>query len=68
MLSKKLNKLLFIRSNRCILGKKITKAVFQQKPRIFFLFCDLDFNIFLKLLAVFTNILPIKLENHGWYS
>ena len=27
----------------CILGQNITKAGFHGKPRIFFLFCDLDF-------------------------
>ena len=37
------NRLIYATSKRCIFGKKITKAAFQEKPRIFFLFCDLDF-------------------------
>ena len=31
------------REYSCILSLNITKAGFQWKPRIFFLFCDLDF-------------------------
>ena len=36
-------KAIILNTNRCIFGKKITKTVFQHKPRIFFLFFDLDF-------------------------
>ena len=43
MFNKKLYKLLHVTNNRCYFGIKITKTVFQEKPRIFFLFCDLDF-------------------------
>ena len=44
----------------CILVLNITKAGFQHKPRIFFLFCDLVFIDFLNFLAVFTKILAQK--------
>ena len=36
----------------CILVLNITKAGFQHKPRIFFLFCDLDFMIFFEIVGV----------------
>ena len=36
----------------CILVLNITKAGFQHKPRIFFLFCDLDFMIFFEIFVV----------------
>ena len=35
----------------CVLVLNITKAGFQHKPRIFFLFCDLVFIDFFKLFG-----------------
>ena len=44
----------------CILVLNITKAGFQHKPRIFFLFCDLVFIDFFNFLAVFAKNLAQK--------
>ena len=47
----------------------ITKARFQYKPRIFFLFCDLDFMYYLvTLCGIHEKFLGTKFENHRWYS
>ena len=51
-----------------ILVLYITKTWFQHKPPIFFSFVTWYSLIFLIFLAVFTNILARKLENHLWYS
>ena len=50
----------------CIFGKNITKAGFQWKPRIFFLFCDLVFiDIFDGFSGIHGYFRRIKLKTLG---
>ena len=53
----------------CILVLNITKAGFQHNPRIFFLFCDLDFIDFFDCFrGIHGYFWEQKIENLGWYS